>query len=541
MVQKHLSPDMLEKSTEIEKIVHDDSTMAERATLHEKISVSGSAEQHAAEEIAKKHESRVENDLEEAAHASQVVDAWQNSDENSDVDDAVCIDDIGTAFEGTPEEQGDNILSNSAATGEGDTEFVHPADVAEQMEALSVEEQVHLMKRLDPEDAAETLAEMDEYARTDLLHELDKTDAANILSAMSPDDAADILDELEEEHRDDLLHLLQADDAEELRNLMAFDPDTAGGAMNTEIVILNHGLTADQAILKIRREIEDKENPYYAYIVDEEDHLIGVLSLRDLILSRPGMLLKNAVKPQSVVSVTYDTDKVEVANQIAHYNFMAMPVVDYEGRILGVVTHDDIIDIIHDAASEDLLGMVGAGQDETVDTPWLESVKKRLPWLIINMVNATMAAWVVSLFEASITQMAILAVLMPIVANQAGNTGQQALAVIIRQLATERFDRKRSWVAVLREAKIGFLSGMLVALLVLCAVFFITGHLLLAQVMAGALLLDMLLGALAGASIPLILKELGRDPAQASSIFLTAITDGAGFFIFLWMATMLLF
>ncbi len=422
-----------------------------------------------------------------------------------------------------------------------DPEFgSHPADVAEHLGNLSLEKQVCLMQHLAPEDAAQALAEMEEYSRAEILYNLDLGEAAGILGEMSPDDAADVLDELEEEHRDALLRYFTADDAEELRALMAFDPDTAGGVMNTEIVILDHNITADQGVMQIRREIEDKEIPYYAYIVDEHERLVGVLSLRDLLLCRPRTLLKDEISAQRLISVIYDADKEEVAHQLAHYNFMAMPVVDYEGHLLGVVTYDDIIDIIHDEASEDMLGMVGAGQDENVDTPWLDSVKKRLPWLVINMVNSALSAWVVSLFESSIATMAILAVLMPIVANQAGNTGQQALAVMIRQLATERFDRKRSWGAVWREAKIGFLSGVIVACLVLVIVFLLTQQFLLAQVMATALLLDMLLGALAGASIPLILKELGRDPAQASSIFLTAITDGAGFFIFLGLATVLL-
>jgi magnesium transporter len=241
-----------------------------------------------------------------------------------------------------------------------EAEFAHPADVAEHMENLSLEKQVCLMQHLSPEDAAEALAEMDEYARADILRNLDWDEAASILAEMSPDDAADVLDELDEDHRDALLRYFEADDAEELRTLMAFDPDTAGGVMNTEIIIIDHNVTADQAIMQIRREIEDKEIPYYAYIVDEQERLVGVLSLRNLLLCRPRTLLKDEVSSQSLISVVFDADKEEVAHQLAHYNFMAMPVVDYEGRLLGVVTYDDIIDIIHDEASEDMLGMVGA-------------------------------------------------------------------------------------------------------------------------------------------------------------------------------------
>lgn len=419
-------------------------------------------------------------------------------------------------------------------------EFAHPADAADHIENLSIEKQVCMMEHLSTEDAAETLAEMEDRAQTDIIENLDVDVAVRILSEMSPDDATDVLDELDEEHRDVLLERLEADDAEEIRSLLAFDPDTAGGIMNTEIIILNQDLTADQAIMHIRREMEDKEIPYYAYIVDDAERLVGVLSLRNLLLCRPGTVLHEKLSDQSLISVVFDEDKENVAHILSRYNFMALPVVDYEGRLLGVVTYDDVIDIIHEEATEDMLGMVGAGQDETVDTPWLESVKVRLPWLFINMLNSSISAYVVFLFEGSIAQMAILAVLMPIVANQAGNTGQQALAVMIRQLAVERFDRLKSWKAVLREAKVGALTGLIVSMLVMLGVFLFTQNLLLAQVMASALALDMLLGALAGASIPLILKELGRDPAQASSIFLTTLTDGFGFLIFLGLATLFL-
>ncbi len=415
--------------------------------------------------------------------------------------------------------------------------FAHPADMADHIENLSLEKQVCVLQNLPKEDAAEALAELDEYVAVDVLENLDPDTAAQIIAEMSPDDAADVLDELDEEHRDALLDKLEKEDSEEIRSLLNFDSDSAGGVMNTEIILLEQSITADEAIQQIRQEMEDKESPYYAYVVDEQDILVGVLSLRDLMLSRPGTVLKDALSSHSVISVTYDMDKGEVANLLSHYNFMAMPVVDYEGHIMGVVTYDDILDIIHEEASADMLGMVGADPEETIDTPWTESVRKRLPWLLINLFNSAISASVVYMFEGSIATMAMLAVLMPMVANQAGNTGQQALAVIIRQLATERFDAKRSWTAVWREGKIGFTTGSIMALFAFLVVWAFTGNAALGGVMGGALLFDMILGAMAGGSIPLIFRALGRDPAQASSIFLTTITDGAGFFIFLGLAT----
>ena len=391
------------------------------------------------------------------------------------------------------------------------------------------------------EDAAEALAELEGSVAVDVLENLDADVAAQIIAEMEPDDAADVLDELDEEHRDVLLGKLTREDSEELRNLLNFDPDSAAGVMNTELILLEENMTADEAITHIRSEMEDKESPYYAYVVDRNDKLVGVLSLRDLMLARPGTIVGDAVAGQSVVSVPYDMDKGEVANLLSHYNYLAMPVVDYEGHIMGVVTYDDIMDIMHEEASADMLGMVGADPEESVDTPWKESVRKRLPWLVVNMVNSALSASVVYMFEGSIAQMAALAVLMPMVANQAGNTGQQALAVMIRQLATDRFEPKKAWMAVLREAKIGLVTGLFMSILALCGAWGFTGNPLVGMVMAGALLCDMMLGAVAGGSIPLIFRALGRDPAQASSIFLTTITDGAGFFIFLGLATMFLF
>jgi magnesium transporter len=422
----------------------------------------------------------------------------------------------------------------------GAPDFSHPADRAERLEQLSPEERVHVLRHLPVEEAADALAELDSPVAGDMLESMDAHDAARILSEMWIDDAVDILDEVTETHRDALLSRMAPEEAHELRTLLAFDPDTAAGVMNTEIITIRADLSVDDAIRQIRAGMDSREMPYYVYAVDEKGVLAGVLSLRDLMLSRPGTKIREALGKREVISVGFDADKEEVARLLGHYNFLSLPVVDRENHLMGVVTYDDVIDILQDEATADMLGMVGAGQDESVDTPWLQSVKLRLPWLAINMLNSSLSAFIVYMFEGSIAQMAFLAVLMPMVANQAGNTGQQALAVMIRQLATERFDSRKAWIAVLREGKIGLLTGAIMAACAFTAVWLLSGRPQLAGVMSGALLLDMTLGAVAGGSIPLILRALRRDPAQASSIFLTTLTDGAGFFIFLSMATLFL-
>ncbi|MEG2139553.1 MAG: CBS domain-containing protein, partial [Bilophila sp.] len=227
---------------------------------------------------------------------------------------------------------------------EDEADYSHPADMAEHLENLSLREQVSLLRNLPADEAAEALAELDQEVAVDVLENLNPAEAAQIIAEMSPDDAADVLDELQEEHRDVLLNSLTHEDAEELRRLLAFDPDTAGGIMNTEIILLGHDISVDEAIKEIRQGMEeDKEIPYYAYTVDDDDKLVGVLSLRDLMLSKPGTILRDALHDQDVIAVRYDTDREEVARRMSHYNFMALPVVDYEGRLLGVATYDDIL------------------------------------------------------------------------------------------------------------------------------------------------------------------------------------------------------
>lgn len=419
-------------------------------------------------------------------------------------------------------------------------EAQHPADAAEAIEGLDIADQVKFIKQLPVRDAAESIAEMDQLDQRALITNLNRGLAARIIEEMSPDDATDLLEGIDESLQKSLLSRVPAEDRAELKTLLTFDPDTAGGVMNTEVVILDQDLNADQAVAKIREEVEDKEIPYYAYLTDKKDRLVGVLSLRDLMLAKRGAILKDLVKTQNLISVGYNIDREEVAHLIAHYNLLALPVVDFGNRLLGVVTVDDVIDIIHEEASEDMQTMVGAGADETTDSPVLFSVKKRIPWLIINVINSAVAAYVIHLFDATIAAMAILAALMHIVSNQAGNTGQQALAVMIRQLAMEKFDRKKAWFAVFRELKIGMINSLLISMMVVVAILIFTGDPWLGACMGLALVIDMLVGALSGASIPLILKEMGRDPAQASSIFLTTITDAIGFWCFLGLAGMLL-
>ncbi len=419
-------------------------------------------------------------------------------------------------------------------------ELVHPADTADHLESLELEEQIKFIKRLPIRDAASSIAEMGHQERIELFERLNLGMASRVISNMAPDDATDILAGLDEERRRSILARIPPRDRVELRELLTYDPDTAGGVMNTDALVLHQDLDTDQAINLIRRQVGDKEIPYYAYVVDEENRLVGVVSLRELMIAPHAMHLEDLIQPQKLIAVHHETDQEEVARLISNYNFLALPVVDDEEKLLGVVTVDDVINIIHEEASEDMQSMVGAGMDETTESPWLYSVKKRVPWLLLNMVNSAVAAYVVHLFEDNIAKITLLAVLMPVVANMAGNSGQQALAVMIRQMAVERFERKKFWLGVLREARIGFTNGILLGGTIFCVVWALTQNLTLSGVVGAAMWIDMFVGCTAGASIPLILQELGRDPAQASTIFLTTITDTVGFLSLLSLAGLVL-
>ncbi len=418
---------------------------------------------------------------------------------------------------------------------------MHPVDLAEQLEQLPFEEQVDVVKNMSPLDAADALAELDEEHAGSMLESLTLDEAAAIISEMSPDDAVDVLDEIDEEQRDEILNVLGQDEAEQLRNLLSFDSETAAGIMNTEMLLLPFDSTPDEVIQTIRDSIDYIENVYYVYLVDKYDKLKAIISMRDLMRLPKAVNISEKLEIKDIIYATFDMDKKEAAQLLAKYSFFSIPVLDNEGHILGVITHDDVIDIIQDEASADMLGMVGAGQDEDVDTPWGDSVKIRFPWLLVNLVNSSISASVVYLFDGTISQMALLAVLMPVVANQSGNTGQQALAVMIRQLATESFSTKRAFKAVMREIKIGIASSILLSIIVFLCVNFAFGNTKLAIVTGFALALDMILAAFLGASIPLFFRRIGRDPAQASSIFLTSITDAMGFLILLGLASLMLF
>ncbi|RLE39675.1 magnesium transporter [Candidatus Acetothermia bacterium] len=416
----------------------------------------------------------------------------------------------------------------------------HPADIAEVLSHLSDEEAAQLLHRLYLRHAAaEPLGEMEPEDSADIIAELDRDEAINILSRMDPDDAVDLLEELPEEVKDEILSRLGPKDAQVLSELLEYPPDTAGGLMSPEVVALPLHLTAQEAIDILRRKVEEVETIYYAYAVDDEGRLEGVISLRDLALARPETRL-SALVNRDVISVPVDADAEDVGRLFDKYNYYALPVVDSDRRLLGVITIDDVIDQIREEATEDIYRSHGVPLEERVDTPWYESVRWRMPWLYFNLLTAFVAASVVGAFESTIAKYAALAFFMPIIAGQGGNAGMQTVTIVTRGIALGEVPKGAGWQILRKELILGLINGLAMGIAV-GAVGYLWKHTFsLGLVVFLAMTFNMINAGVVGTVIPLILRALRQDPALASSIFLTTFTDTLGFAFLFVLARLLI-
>lgn len=384
--------------------------------------------------------------------------------------------------------------------------------------------------------AARALLNLDEKDLYALVEELDDASLASICSSSASDDAADLLDALDEERRARILELLGATQSAKLESLLEGEEETAGSLMNTEFVALVEDLTVADAIASIRQ-YPKKDSFFYVYCTDAEGHLVGVLSLRSLILADPGTNI-GSIMVQSVVRVQIDSSPEEVAQIVSKYDLLSVPVVDLQNRLVGVVTVDDVLDVIQEQAEEDLLHLAGVAISERVTDSARDSFKSRFPWLAINLATAFLASWVVSFFQGTIAKWAVLAVFMPIVAGMGGNAGTQTLTVFVRGLALGEIDWSTGWRPIWKEVLVGFGNGATNGLITTLIVGFWTGDWVLGTVLLLAMIFNLVISGIAGGLVPLVLDRFGYDPAIASSIFVTTFTDVGGFFSFLGLATL---
>jgi len=386
-----------------------------------------------------------------------------------------------------------------------------------------------------PKLAMETISEMGPEPGAHLLTGRSAEDIAKLLHELPSDDAAALIDYLPEELSREVLELMRRRESGQVESLLEYGEQTAGRIMNPAVFALNEDLTVGEAITALQNS-RDVEMVFYLYVVDVRRHLVGVTSLRRLLLVSPETPLKRIMTPD-VISVRVDTDQEEVARQVASYNLLAVPVVDEENKLVGVVTVDDVIDVIKDEATEDLLRLAGVSGDERVATPAGEAIRKRLPWLGVNLVTAFVAASVVALFESTIQQVTALAIFMPIVAGMGGNAATQTLTVIVRGLALGELDWANARKALTKEALIGVGNGLALGTVAAGVAWATKNDPMLGLLLGMAMVCNMFVAATAGTLVPLGLKALKVDPALASSVFITTFTDVVGFASFLGLAT----
>jgi magnesium transporter len=355
---------------------------------------------------------------------------------------------------------------------------------------------------------------------------------------LSPDDAVDLIAYLPEERQEQVLEQFNERERWALERLRLYDEDTAGGRMTTEYIALSGEMTAAEALDALRKKYETSDL-LDIYVTDDHDHLTGILPLRSLVFASGQTHVKNLMLPDPI-TIQPDTPQEDVANLVSDFDLMAVPVVDEENKILGVVTFDDILDVMEEEATEDMYHLAGLDTAERVFSPVSRSVRLRVPWLLINLATALLAALTVALFKESISKFVALAVLMPIVANVGGNAGSQSLTVVVRGLALGELEFASRWKAILKEVSVGFCTGSINGLIMALIAYLWYGNLWLSLILFVAMIANMLLAGLFGAVVPLLLKWADKDPALGSHILVTTVTDVGGFFIFLGLATALM-
>jgi magnesium transporter len=416
----------------------------------------------------------------------------------------------------------------------------HASEIAILFESISKDDRQRIINLLDVEIASEVISEMHEEAHPEeLLLQLHPDKRTEIVEELDYDDATDIISQLEEHEQKEILEDLSEDDASNIRNLMSYDEETAGGLMNTEFIKINLNLTKKDAIDEIIRQSEEIEEFYTVFVVDDENVFRGIVSLKDIIKAKGNVKITEMVK-SDVVYVRPETDQEEVAKLISQYNLTSIPVVDGSMKLLGRVTFDDVIDVLEDENTEDILKISGVSEDEELSGNWIEAVKSRLPWLIINLGTAFLASAVVRYYENTLAHLAVLSAYMTIIAGMGGNAATQALAVTVRRISLYDLTDNQAYRTVLKEFTVGLINGAATGLIVFACAYFFDSNPMLGLVIFMAMTGNLVVAGFTGAGIPLILKRVGIDPAIASSIIITTFTDVFGFLLLLGLASKLL-
>ncbi len=417
----------------------------------------------------------------------------------------------------------------------------HAADLAVVFRYLSPSNQIKIFDLIeDLEKKSELFSALDEDTFLKLIEGMDLNHIVEILDYMPADDVADLIGQLPEDQSAAILEKMKKEDSEEVEDLLRYSDDTAGGIMVPDFIALREDITAKDAIESLQKEHMDVEMPFYLYVVDDYGKLVGVSSLRQLVVVPPDTLLKNFMTTD-VFSVKTDVDQEEVAKLVARYDILAVPVVDEYGKLVGIVTVDDVIDIFREEATEDILKMAGVSGEEFIETQSIvRSTRIRLPWLFASCVGGIIAFIIISRFEQSLSKFIYLAAFIPVIMGMGGNIGTQSSTIVVRGLATGRLNIRDIWSVVFKELAIGLILGIIYGVLigVVAQIRYSTGALTIS--VCSALICSMSIAALIGSLVPMLFARVNVDPAVATGPFVTTAIDIISVFFYFSIATMLL-
>lgn len=422
-------------------------------------------------------------------------------------------------------------------------ERIHYADLSEIIMELDDEKRNIVFGVLSIEDAAKVLEEIDSDVFVSLMSSLSIEQKRRLIDIMSLDDIVDQLGELSETEQKDIISHMDIEDAKDVKELLVYEDDTAGGIMTTDYIAVGKNLTAYKAIESLRKDAEDAETVYYVYVVDENEKLVGVMSLRELILASPTKKVEDIMN-DNVIKVYVDEDQEDVARKVSKYDLLAIPVTDGNKMLKGIITVDDVIDVIEEEATEDILKFAGTSEEisgeENLIIKIFNSIKSRLPWLIVTIFGGLVSARIMSEFQGTLNANTTLALFVPILAGMGGNAGTQSSTITVRSIAMGNIVGKEAIRTVIQEISVGFFVGLICSAIVGIASFYLKGEMLLSVIVALAMWANMLTATFIGTIVPLIFKKIGVDPAVASAPFITTTVDITGLTIYFTLATIMI-
>ena len=416
---------------------------------------------------------------------------------------------------------------------------LHPDDIASIIESLEDNEKTIIFRLLDTERASEVILLVSEYTRFLLISHMRTGKLTTLIEEMETDDAADIIQELPKNQVRQVLEKIDQEESEEVKKLLKHEEETAGGLMQTEFLSINSRALVKKAIAQVRKSGDKIKDLHNVFVTDDAGRLTGIVSLRRMVLARPTAKISKIMNPK-VVSVRTGLDQEEVARIFEKHDLISMPVVDSARKPVGRITVDDIVDVIREEASEDMYRLAGLSNEEHPTDPVLLSVRRRLPWLLVNLATAILAASVVGLFQNTIQALVLLAVFMPIVAGMGGNAGTQTLTVVVRGIALGDVSYANARKVLKKEVTAGVINGIITGIVMAVIASFWGGNPLLGMVLGVAMVMNLFVATFTGTAVPLVLRWFKVDPALASSVIVTTFTDVFGFFSFLGLATLLL-